>query len=194
MFLTSYPLHKAAQNTHTYYPRQIDTPSWWHNAVMALFPKVESDTPRHDMNILYRLERPINATPHFLIQSTTAPTRFTNDIQTKEITYTPLQEGQHVRFTTTLNAVKRTKDGVTPVAENDMAPWLENKLRHSLADISLIDTQRTVKKNKGAFLQMDTIEGIGRVNDSDLFHYLRTTGVGRERSYGCGLITALPIN
>lgn len=194
MHLTKYPLHKAAKNTHTYYPQQINSPSWWHNAVMAIFPIVDSETPRHDMNVLYRFEQPADQPPYFLIQSTTAPTRFVNDIQTKEINYPPLREGQHVRFTATLNAIKRAKRGVIPVEENSLASWLENKLRYSLIDIALIDKHRTVKKDKGAFMQMDTIEGIGCVKNPELFNHLRTIGVGRKRAYGCGLITALPIN
>lgn len=82
-----------------------------------------------------------------------------------------------------------------PVA---LSEWLKEKLAPALADVSILNHQREVvgaARNRARntagtkVIQVDLIDGVARVSDPEALRTLLSEGVGRARSYGCGLLT-----
>jgi len=114
--------------------------------------------------------------------------------------------GTPVRFRVAVNAVMRCRrpDGKhrdAPLPEDQVDEWLGGKLTGALTDIAVLNSARTVygadrkglRKGSLNALQVDTIDGVGRVDDPDRLLSLVVDGVGRAKAYGCGLLTVSPI-
>lgn len=79
-----------------------------------------------------------------------------------------------------------------------LTEWLREKLSPALEEVSIMNHQREVlgaarsrsKNTSGSkVIQVDLIDGVARIADTAALGTLLSQGVGRARSYGCGLLT-----
>lgn len=192
----------------------LDVPDWddqraLHRAVMSLFPVTLPGAPqerRAASKILYRVDE--TATGRVvLVQSAARPTQAPPTAKVKAVhSGTAMTAGTLVRFRVAVNAVTRSRrpDGKhrdAPLPENQVEGWLGGKLAGALADVTVLNSTRSVygvnrkglKRDTSAALQVDTIDGVGTVHDPDRLLELVVDGVGRAKAYGCGLLTLSPI-
>lgn len=223
VFLTKYPVHEALMVDHPSKPKHgwdINSPIFRHRATMHLFPELAGTTPRATSSILFRLDTVAGSAPYFLIQSDIAPTEG-NPVETKQIELVSPPVGAHISFRLAVNAIKRKGSaagsshkrgyGVTPIpfdgdAEADerlprMSEWLADKLSPALGEVTIMNHQRQAlgtdrfgRSQVSPFVvQVDTIDGFARVEDTAHLEYLLLKGVGRAKSYGCGLLSIRPL-
>lgn len=210
VYYTRFPVHVALTRSdivkRSNQWNQND-PQFRHRAVMGLFDSIDSDHPRSNGNILFRLDRIPGVPPYFLVQSTIAPTIVSNlhGVEVKQIELGLPNTGQPVRFRLAVNAVRRTSDKrVNPVPIYDdpstgldgFPTWLDKKMSGALDQIEILNHTREVltsKKNstnrKGMSLQIDLVDAVASVNDPNMLHNMVIQGVGRAKSFGCGLLS-----
>lgn len=216
-FLTKVPVHALlARSDVRASPRSwnIDSPTFRHRAVMGLFGTLP-EGGRKEAGILFRLERVPGQPPFFLVQSRISPeglSRF-EGAECREMDELSLQSGQPIAFRLAANAVRRkTIDvkgkrktqvvsvpfdfdkGAEASGEDTVSPWLKRKLNGAISSVEVTNHLRDVledpKDERGKkVLQVDTYDGVGIVNDVERLKVLLADGVGRERSYGCGLLS-----
>lgn len=223
VFLTKYPVHEALMVNHPGKPQQgwdINSPVFRHRAVMHLFPELALDNPRASSNILFRLDTTAGSAPYFLIQSDIAPEEG-HPVETKNIELASPPKGTHISFRLSINAVRRKKReegsnrkrglGITQVpfdgdTEADdhlprMSEWLAGKLSPALSEVTILNHQRQAlgsnrsgrADNSPFVVQVDTVDGFACVEDPALLEELLLKGIGRAKSYGCGLLSIRPL-
>ncbi|MDY5152748.1 CRISPR system Cascade subunit CasE [Actinobaculum suis] len=96
-------------------------------------------------------------------------------------------------------------DGDTEAPEgiSRMTPWLESRFVGALTGVEIINHQREVlgtdragrnlRGGSGRVVQVDTVDGVARVADPEQLLQLQLQGIGRAKSYGCGLLTVRPL-
>lgn len=212
LYIAKYPVHAAlAQKSENKPTRgwEATDPQFRHRAVMALFGDLVDKSARKSANILFRVDALPAKPPFFLVQSQIKP-RDLPDLLVRECTVPALNSGHYVRFRIAVNAVRRNtsahgKHGVTPVPFDDdqeapatwtrMTPWLQNKLDGALSDVTIVNHQREVLgvtrmgRKSGRVVQVDTVDGVARVHDPNTLADIIVNGVGRAKSYGCGLLS-----
>ena len=184
---------------------------------MSLFGALSGKSVRKDANILFRLDTLPGQAPFFLVQSLVAPENISkfDGALTKNIALPELQPDTTVSFRITVNAVRRRtienngkkRVQVTPVpieidedsedstiGAQNLERWLSNKLAGALNGVEITNHMREVlqdapRAKSGMTLQLDTIDGIGIVEDPEKLGTFLLEGVGREKAYGCGFLT-----
>ncbi len=116
----------------------------------------------------------LRTTRHYLDAEKTIPTAWSNQSGNQGMVHEPSPRKQTAR--------------VVPVS--DMAAWLTSKLGVALAEVQMLDHRRNRTGAGKHRLVVDTIDGLATVHDPSEFDRLRLNGVGRSKSYGCGLLTA----
>lgn len=223
IFLTKYPVHEALMVNHPSRPHRgwdVNSPIFRHRAVMHLFPQLSTDNPRAASRILFRLDTVAGSAPYFLIQSEVAPAEG-HPVETKQVLLQSPPSGTHVSFRLSINAVKRKGraegsnlkrgQGITQIpfdgdTEADerlprMSDWLAGKLSPALSEVTIMNHQRQVlgvdragRTQRSPFaVQVDTVDGFALVTDSAHLEELLLNGVGRAKSYGCGLLSIRPL-
>ncbi|WP_158268676.1 type I-E CRISPR-associated protein Cas6/Cse3/CasE [Corynebacterium yudongzhengii] len=216
LYLTKVPVHsllnrQVSNGNKTW---DINSPRFRHRAVMGLFGEL-GQSPRQSNSILFRLDRVPGQTPFFLVQSDIQPTNIADvdGVETRELGQVP-GAGQTVVFRIAVNAIRRKTieeagrkktrtssvpydhdEGARARGETALTPWLENKLAGALTQMQVTNHVRDVlrESKKGMALQVDTIDGVGVVDDPETLAHLIHAGVGREKSYGCGLLSVRPV-
>ena len=201
--LTTVPAtHPAFTSRRVNWNDQADV----HRAVMSLFP-VELPGPdgskRSASAILHRLETPTSG-PRVLVQSSVAPRR--NDFGIATTTLSGLTSllvpGLRVRMRIDVNAVRtqsRTGKRIPVVAE-DISAFLLNPdnidqpglLAGALDSVSLEDVTPVLRLVGRVSLHVVRISGEAVVADPVTLAARLVNGVGRGKSYGCGLLTVVP--
>lgn len=81
----------------------------------------------------------------------------------------------------------------TVVPTDQLRDWFSTKLSPALTDLEIIghhrDETRTGSGPHRYKIVVDSLDGIARVSDPNALSDLRIKGVGREKAYGCGLLT-----
>lgn len=215
-FLSKVPVHALLSRSDVNKGKQswdINSPTFRHRAVMGLFGDIDG-SPRKEANILFRLDRIPGQAPFFLVQSTIRP--IAQDViagmDVQEMDFPELQAGQIVTFRVALNAVRRKTiqvDGtrrtrIQPVPEDHnvealangettMTPWLQEKLSTILEEIQVVNHLRDILHDSGSrgamTIQVDSVDGVAQVKDPIALKELLATGIGREKAYGCGLLS-----
>lgn len=123
----------------------------------------------------------------------------------KTISYDKLLDSieghQLLRFKLTVNCVRR--DGKThkvyPIVGNTgQMKWIKERSTKNgfmLKNCSII-RNRSVKLKHGkhtTYLYQATFEGVLEVNDLNIFKHALVNGIGREKAYGMGLLTVMPV-
>lgn len=157
-----------------------------HKLTMALFEDVTlpADGPRAGANILWRLEPDcIRVTSD--IPATTLPEGAT--ASTEETVHV---RGQKVRFIATVDAIVRVRGRNVPVTDTDA--WFKAKVQGTLDDVNIQGFGTTEVRRRGATMEQVTLAGEATVTDPDRLGALLRTGVGRSKTFGCGLMTVVP--
>ncbi|MGW5050344.1 type I-E CRISPR-associated protein Cas6/Cse3/CasE [Actinokineospora sp. NPDC004072] len=193
-----------------------------HRTLMKLFPEIPPGTPaRHAHNLLWRLD-PAHTGYTQYIQSRTAPdlAKLPAGLVLEPPAVRPLQPvldaiqpGRRLAFRLVANPTRCVRfDGApekrkhvgltTPEKQVD---WLVRRgERHGFAipagrngepDVAPIPVPRLVGRREEATITISPVrfEGTLIVTDADAFTQAVVSGIGRGKSYGCGLISlALP--
>lgn len=216
-FLAKIPVHSLlAREGHRRSSRgwDIDSPTFRHRAVMGLFGSLE-DGSRDKAGILFRLERLPGQAPFILVQSAVGLDNVDDVVgaEVRDWSFPELEPGRPVSFRVAVNAVRRRtveradkrRTRVAPVpfdhdesaveaGETTVTPWIRRKLDGALADVHVTNHLRDVLEDPGVkggrkVLQVDTIDGVGVVDDIGVLKTLVEAGIGREKAYGCGLLS-----
>ena len=181
---------------------------------MALFGTIDSETPREAKGILFRLDTIPGQVPTYLIRSETPIEVATPGARSKEEPEDVPSSGTTIQFRIAVNGIQRTNrstakptrlDDQPPVDENDrtitISEWLKQRLAGALKDIHINNHVREVlgvdrrgrRTGNGKVIQIDTIDGVAVVDDETILKEKLVKGVGRAKSYGCGLLTVRAI-
>ncbi|PLW02606.1 type I-E CRISPR-associated protein Cas6/Cse3/CasE [Corynebacterium ulcerans] len=199
----------------------VDDPVFRHRAVMALFPEHQSDNARADSNILFRLEALPGQPPYFFVQSSIEPSNrnLDNHIKTRQVDLVSPEAGTPIEFRLSINAVRRktidatenTKRKIKTTClslkaldsdptETAAGQWVKEKLSPALENIDIVRHGRQVlganrngEKTSNRTVQVDTIDGFAHVKDPAELQKILIHGIGRAKSYGCGMLTFRPI-
>jgi CRISPR system Cascade subunit CasE len=163
-----------------------------HKAVMAGFEHSESPTARADWRILFRHDN-----ENTLIQSAVAPV-YSRSFEQKTFSLDPIA-GESYFFRASINAVsiEKTESG-RHETRCDPEIWLElqqakrgfaiEKLL-SVVDAPIIETSGGRRFRVNRF----HVEGVLIAENTQLLGETLLKGLGKSRSYGCGLLSILPI-
>ncbi|MCW2870379.1 type I-E CRISPR-associated protein Cas6/Cse3/CasE [Actinacidiphila oryziradicis] len=191
-----------------------------HRRVMSLYPDQMSDgtRARAELGVLYRIERDHQATT-VLIQSPLAPDTaalpadyLATPPQTRNLgpLLDWLTDGATVRYridatpTRAIATQDRRPDGKrkpgkrTPLFGADAVAWWDRQARTAGLDPQLIlDTPQTpATGNRDGHRvrhSLTRFEGVATITDTTALRATLTTGIGRGRAYGAGLLSLAPI-
>ena len=173
-----------------------------HRAIMSLFPMPLSGderTRRSASSILYRVEDDCRS-PHVLLQSAVGlliDTEGNDRIATTDLTglVSRLVPDTAVRFRLDVNAVRcqaRTGRRI-PVPELEIPEWLgASAMSRGLSSIAVSDLSTVVLRSGATPLRVARVDGTAVVGDPAALVELLCRGIGRAKSYGCGLLTVVP--
>lgn len=174
---------------------------------MSLFGEFSEKNPRAEHDILFRLDLVPGQAPFFLVQSKIRPVGegALAGLVVKEVAVPEIPVGTSVQFRIAVNAVRRKgAGGISPISmnageqgENSLPGWLSQKLESGLAEVSIVNHTRELlgadrkgkAPNSSHVVQVDTIDGVAKVASSEGLQKLILHGVGRAKSYGCGLLS-----
>ncbi len=195
-------------------PALYRVPAWhkrfyrlrWHDAeavhhrVMGLFPenlsRGDGAGPRAAAHVLYRLELQA-AKPYVLVQSDVPPVDDGLERRPMASFFALLEPGRKVGFRIDVNAVRmksRTRR-LEPVPLAEVPQWAATtRLATGLRQIEVgVPGDFEVRRGKGGTpVRVVRLDGRAVVSDGDLARDLVRRGVGRARSYGCGLLSIAP--
>lgn len=181
-----------------------------HRTIMQAFPDEQREKPRADWNVLFRQEPDTNV---ILVQSTFAaepdwsqlPAGYLNDYHSKPfmLQAEQLRPDQIFQFRLKANPSKRNKETGKIMGlfyELDQMAWLGRQAERRgflVQGVDIIPTPnvfgRKAKKNPPIKIFTALYQGILKVKDPILFLETIRQGVGRGRSYGCGLLSIAKI-
>lgn len=219
----SEPMTEARAVYWTRFPaRAIAEADWsdpWaaHRSVMRLFPQTlpgPKAARRATAGILYRLDV-VNSEPVVLVQSLVQPELLPTMAKTLEFDATTWQipAGTQIVFRVAYNPLARqsirgidatrTRIAERPLNPNESRAWLQSKLSDALDEVIVLNARRRATPRKSPRdhdvtgapkrMTMDVVDASATVKDAVAFADLRIHGVGRAKSYGCGLLTARAI-
>lgn len=179
-----------------------------HRSIMQAFPDEDRDNPRADWNVLFRQESDSNI---ILVQSnsqteikpdwTQLPPDYLIDHHIKPFELQPQQFclGQLLQFRLKANPSKRDKETGKLLGlfnQSDQVAWLERRAeRHgfTLQGVNVMPTPSVfgLKAKGQPPIKIFTVlyQGILQVEDPILLIEAIQQGIGRGRSYGCGLLS-----
>ncbi|MDG4768624.1 type I-E CRISPR-associated protein Cas6/Cse3/CasE [Solwaraspora sp. WMMD406] len=177
-----------------------------HRRVMSLVPDNLGDQPRHQAGVLFRLDHTTTG-PALLIQTTMAPDpgRLPDGygtVQTRDISplLDALTTGMAVHYRIAANASKRAWKGdnagkVVALSGSHAEQWWHRKADAHGLTLRLINAQpqpaavgRTIPVRHAITL----FEGHAFISDPDQARAAVMSGIGRGRSFGCGLLSLAP--
>lgn len=175
-----------------------DSPQSAHRAIMSLFPeKLEGPATerRASSSILFRLfEGPQKS--DVLLSATTPLLHLPEGISEArlDLLLPKLAEGALVRGKVLLNAVKcKSRSGaLVPIPTGEASEWAQGKLGHGFAPVEIASATRLQMGKKGTggdSLAVALVEFYGIVSDPQVVQNWVTSGIGRARPYGCGLLS-----
>ena len=180
----------------------------YHNWVEQSFPDEikKSERNRH----LWRIDR-LNGHDYLLIFSEQKPNEHSlerygveNTAEIKD--YNPflnkLMDGQILRFRLTANPTHRHDGKVLPhVTIEYQKKWLLDKAKQSGFDLNeeqfdIVNREYSPlykKENRHVNLSKVSFEGILKITDLNKFKQSLVSGIGREKAFGMGLLTVIPV-
>jgi CRISPR system Cascade subunit CasE len=164
-----------------------------HKAVMSGFEHSESPTARADWNILFRHDG-----ENTLIQSAVAPV-YSRSFEQKTFSLDPIA-GESYFFRASINAVsiEKTESGRRKEVRCDPEVWLQfQQAKRGFAIEKLLSAvSAPIVETSGGrrfFVNRFHIEGVLIAENAQLLGKTLLKGLGKSRSYGCGLLSILPI-
>ncbi|MEU2182415.1 type I-E CRISPR-associated protein Cas6/Cse3/CasE [Streptomyces thermolilacinus] len=188
-----------------------------HRRLMSLFPQHTGPDPRVHFGVLYRTDDTPTG-PHLLVQSTHQPdltllpdTYGTALTRPLDPLLDALRPGLTIRFRCVASPVR--KPGATTRALYDLPAvvalsgaaadewWLRQADKAGLKVLSIhstpLDAARGTRSPDGGQKQRINhkrarFDGTAAIIDPDQLRTAITTGIGRGKAYGCGLLTIAP--
>ncbi len=175
-----------------------------HQRIMQAFPDEQRDKPRADWNVLFRHEPDSNI---ILVQTAIEPdwSRLQQGYLAKHMTkpFDPnasqLDAGRIVQFRLKANPSKRDQKTGKTVGlyhQSNQLAWLKQRASQNGFTLLSVDTIPTPnvfgrKGNGTSPIQIVTVlyQGVLQITDPLLFITAIHQGIGRGRSYGCGLLS-----
>ncbi|GGT57886.1 type I-E CRISPR-associated protein Cas6/Cse3/CasE [Streptomyces purpureus] len=191
-----------------------------HRRIMTLVPSGLGDSPRARAGLLFRLDHDGTGAPTLLVQSRTAPntahlpTGYA-DARTRQMTplLDALRPGLTVRYRLLGNAVKRCGRNSTEgrwkqaivLRGADAEHWWTAQARKAGLALHTVHANNadtltawhgpagTMRKDRTAVHHQGTrFDGIATVHDPEALRQALLQGIGRSKSYGCGLLSLAP--
>ncbi|RKN10996.1 type I-E CRISPR-associated protein Cas6/Cse3/CasE [Streptomyces radicis] len=189
-----------------------------HRRVMSLFPDIEAEDARAKLGVLFRAED----TPQgyaLLVQSTHEPdvARLPEDYGAlRSRPLDPLLEalkpGRRIRYRCVANAVRRpgatTRElyklkAMVPLSGRAADEWWQRQAAAAGLDMHTVlsrpvDAVRGPRGTSGEAAKQrmhharTQFDGLAVINDADALRERIISGIGRAKSYGCGLLTVAP--
>ncbi|MEP0911793.1 type I-E CRISPR-associated protein Cas6/Cse3/CasE [Leptolyngbya sp. GB1-A1] len=176
-----------------------------HRRIMQAFPDEQRDQPRADWNVLFRHEPDSDV---ILVQSAIEPdwSRLHQGYLAKapitkpfDLDDSQLRAGRVVQFRLKANPSKRSKETGKTLGlfhQPEHLAWLERRAAQHGFTLLNVDTVPTPNvfgmKGKGTSpIRIISVlyQGVIRIDDPALFSTAIRQGIGRGRSYGCGLLS-----
>jgi CRISPR system Cascade subunit CasE len=176
-----------------------------HQRIMQAFPDEQQENPRAHWNVLFRQEPNSSIV---LVQSSVEPnwTHLSNcyliqppNLASVDFAASRLEPRRVLQFRLKANPSKRDKQSRKLIGmfhQTDQIAWLErqaNQHGFKLLGVDVIPTPNVfgVKEEGKAPIRILTVmyQGILEIADSALFINAMQQGIGRGRSYGCGLLS-----
>lgn len=174
--------------------RYRDSAESRHRLVMSIFPKLIEQDPRSSGGVLFRGEKSLSEST-VLIRSTIAPANVPG-VHTVKEDFSIFESGRDVRFRITVSPIVRSQSsGKTKerfISDFDeIEEWISNKLSPGLSKIQIISSKNEeVRRGKSKnFVKLEQIDGIAKVGDVSNLLQMLSIGIGRNKSYGAGLLT-----
>ncbi len=176
----------------------------WHRTIYGMFDKNRDDN-NSSSGILWTLAKSNNPLSQVVYILSDRPVSDGADeiIKYKTVCIPQkLFEFERYSFSVIVNPVKRSDGKVIPVKGRDnIIDWfiqLAQKNGFSVMQQGIsLDKVFVDKFNdkhmKTMFIQKAFFSGILRVTDKELFKKAVTSGIGRSKTYGCGLLQIVPI-
>ncbi|MDX2272807.1 MAG: type I-E CRISPR-associated protein Cas6/Cse3/CasE [Cyanobacteriota bacterium] len=142
------------------------------------------------------------------------PTGYTPDGEIRELDFQTIQSGQRLKFRLVANPVqqrthKRTDEDGNPILkadgsgkpqqktwrrlitkENDQIQWLVNHLKGAKLEECYITAPSKINRDhQSSIIRTVQFDGVLQVVNPSEFLDVLTNGIGRGRSYGCGLLS-----
>ena len=181
--------------------------AWQHTAVMGLFGDLgSSPTARANGHVLFRIEPDAPAADgsvgRVLVQSTTAPSA--QGIRTTSLVpvLASYRSGGTVRLLLRANTVRTINRTATDgsirrhrarIPEGQLEGWLKDRLGGAVELHSPVLIEPGEFRCGRAQLITTTFRTDATVIDPQLLAQHVRDGVGRAKSYGCGMLSALPV-
>ncbi len=193
-------LYRVPAVHRAFYRLRWDDAEAVHRRVMGLFPvdlpQDEARGARAAASILFRIE--LQATdPYVLVQSGVEPTDASLPRRPLADFLAVVEPGRRLRFRTDVNAVRmksRTRR-LEAVALSDVPSWLAGtRLGEGFRGIEVAtpgEFQVRRGKNKTP-VRVVRLDGLAVVRDAEAVERVVREGIGRARSYGCGLVSIAP--
>lgn len=176
-----------------------------HRAVMAMFPHVQAEAARSAAGVLFRVERSL---ARVLIQSTLAPDRDLVAGAGGQVRSAPLRmwpAGTEFRYRIDMAASIREARSRRHrrLTTSEIPEWwaaAASRAGFELAGdaASHLEELHDVRSRSGAHrglavIRVASLAGGGVVVDPEAFLRARVAGMGRSKSYGCGLLSAVRV-
>lgn len=159
-----------------------------HKQTMALFdPHLPGDTGarRSAANILWR-----RANGGVLVSSD-VPATVLPDGAEAIVRVQEYHAGERVSFVATIDATIRVRGREFPA--EDVDGWFQRKTRGALEDITFQAVRVTAARRRGHSLDQITVAGLATVVNETTLDGLLREGVGRSKTFGCGMLSVGPI-
>ncbi|MFG2063642.1 type I-E CRISPR-associated protein Cas6/Cse3/CasE [Micromonospora sp. NPDC048871] len=177
-----------------------------HRRVMSLVPDDLGDQPRRQAGVLFRLDHTV-AGPVLLIQTATPPdpSRLPDgygNVQTRDISplLKALASGMVVHYRIAANASKRAWKGdnagkVVALSGKHAEQWWQRKAEDSGLSLRNLHAQpqpAAIGRATPVRHAITLFEGQAVISDPDQVRAAVLSGIGRGRSFGCGLLSLAP--
>lgn len=174
-----------------------------HRTIMSAFEDIESNQPRKDMGILYRLysfnrthklyvsslRKPANKMPEGFIEASNSPKNISpvvdkfkeNRVFCFDLMAMPSKK---VKTVESLNS-KRVFLG----REVDRRVWLSEKaIQHGFEILSFVEENSIDNRIKQGGFKSVVFKGTLRIKDREKFIKAYKHGIGAEKAFGCGML------
>ncbi|PSK81891.1 CRISPR-associated Cse3 family protein [Murinocardiopsis flavida] len=180
-----------------------------HRELMRLAPDDLGETPRSAAGLLYRMEESRTGL-RILAQTRTRPRvdrlsdGLANDVTSRDLTplLTGLRPGAYVRYRIAANPTQRVGDpkadprrkGKLTVVTGERGDlwWLTRATANGLHPLSLTQTRLSDTRAGMVAHAVTRFDGLAIITDTALLRDAVLTGIGRAKSYGCGLLSLGP--
>jgi CRISPR system Cascade subunit CasE len=177
-----------------------------HRRVMSLFPHDLGPQPRQQAGVLFRIDHGPTG-PTLLVQSTVPPeparlpTRYgTTAIRDLTPLVDALHSGMTVHYRIAANAAKRAWKGdhagkIVALSGREAEQWWHRKADAHGLRLQLIHAEpQPAARGRATPLRhaISRFDGRATIDDPDKVRAALLSGIGRGRSFGCGLLSLAP--